>query len=367
MLTTSQVQPQLRKLISFILLTFMLSVSILPAFGQGSIYTVGSGNCVTPPTGLVAWWPGNGNAEDIQNGHDGLTQNITYPNDYFDINRQSFAFNGVNSSIKVDAHPGLNVGTGDFTIELWVKPQDVDRAQPLVEWNSNTPDVNGHKWGVHLWLNVYSQGSIYANLYDGNNRIISSAPLVQARVWQHIALTFRRNSGDMELFYNGSSAGIVNASAQITPFTGDGYDLYLGFRPPPEQTTYYEGRMDEVSIYNRALKESEISAIYNAQNAGKCHYTISGRTTDPCNINPMSDVLVLLNTSHFMTRTRVTDEDGFYSFDAAAKGNFTLRAVAGDTPIGEGFNPTSYTFNNLNGNKTANFQYHFNWPAECRP
>ena len=369
---TSQLQQQFRKLISFTLLALMLSVSILPAFGQGSIYRVNSDNCVTPPQGLVAWWPGNGNAEDIQNGHDGMTKNITYPGEIMDIYRQGFGFNGVNSSVKVQGHSGLNVGTGDITIELWVKPQDVNNPQPLVEWSSNTPDANGHKWGMHLWLNVYSPGSIYANLYDSYNRLISTGPsVVQQGTWQHIALTFRRSSGELEIFHNGGSVGTATAPAQITPFTGQGYDLYLGLRPSPDPAggvgvTFYNGRMDEVSIYNRTLTGKEINAIYDARSSGKCYYTISGQTTDPCGINPMSGATVLLNSSHSLARTRVTDESGFYSFDAAAKGNFTVKALPGDGPIGAGFNPATYIFNELSANQSANFRYHPGWLVECR-
>ncbi len=29
-------------------------------------------DCVEPPAGLIAWWPGEGNAKDIAGGHDGL-------------------------------------------------------------------------------------------------------------------------------------------------------------------------------------------------------------------------------------------------------------------------------------------------------
>lgn len=372
---TSQVQQQLRKLISFTLLAFMLSVSIIPAFGQGSIYNVNSNSCVTPPQGLVAWWPGNGNAEDIQNAHDGMTQSITYPSEYLDINRQGFAFNGRDSYVKVPGHSGLDVGTSSdgFTIELWVKPLDVTNPQPLVEWHSDIPDANGKEYGLHLWLNVSNgfgsgPGSIYANLYDGNHHNFSTnGGIVQPNQWQHIALTFDRIHGTAQIFYNGVSKATATGLSSVTPFTGPSYDVYLGRRPHLEET-FYKGRMDEVSIYNRYLIEnevaSEVSAIYKARSAGKCRYTISGQTTDPCG-NPMSDVTVALNTSHSLSRLRLTDASGFYSFDAAARGNFTVM-TAEDTPIGEGFNPTSYIFNDLSSNQNAGFQYHLNWPAECR-
>ncbi len=365
---TSQLQQQFKKLISLTLLAFMLSVSIFPAFGQGSIYKMDSNTCVKPPQGLVGWWPGNGNAEDIQNAHDGMTQSITYPSEYLDIYRRGFAFNGMNSYVKVPAHPGLDVGAGDgFTIELWVKPQDVTNKQPLVEWN-NINAEGYYKYGLHLWINVADgyggPGSIYTNFFDGNHHQFSTVgSIVQPNVWQHIALTYDRINGIAQIFYNGQVVRTVTGLGQIMPRTGQSYDLYLGHRPLVEET-FYKGRMDEVSIYNRALSENDLGAIYEARSAGKCRYTISGQTVDPCG-NPMSDVTVALNTSHSLNRLRLTDASGFYSFDAAARGNFTVM-TAEDTPTGEGFNPTSYIFNALGSNQNADFQYHLNWPAECR-
>ena len=366
---TSQLQQQLRKLISFTVLALTLSVFILPAFGQGSIYRVNSNACVTPPQGLVAWWTGNGNAEEIQNGHDGMTQNITYPTEYLDMYRQGFAFNGVNSFIKVPGHSGLDVGTGDgFTIETWIKPIDMDTQQPLVEWNN--PQAAGHKFGLHLWINVERwggsvRGSIYANLFDGaaHHTILTDPDILQPNVYQHVALTFDRINGIAKLFLNGDVKATVTGLAQVTPLTGPAYDLNLGVRP--EESRFFRGRMDELSLYNRALTESEITGINDARSAGKCRYTISGQTTDACGTSPMSGATVLLNSSHSLTRTRVTDESGFYSFDAAAKGNFTLRAVPGDGPIGAGFNPTTYIFNDLSANQRANFSYHPGWLVEC--
>ena len=367
----SQLQRQFRKLISFTLLALTLSVCILPAFGQGSIYKVNSNSCVTPPQGLVGWWPGNGNAEDIQNAHDGMTQSITYPSEYLDIYRQGFAFNGVDSYVKVPAHPGLDVGAGNgFTIELWVKPQDVTNKQPLVEWN-NINLQEYYTYGLQLWLNVPDgyggPGSIYADFFDGSdrNRFSTVGSIVQPNAWQQIAMTYDRSTGIAQIFYNGQVVKAV-VLGQMMLRTGQSYDLYLGHRPLPlVDKTFYKGRMDEVSIYNRALSGNEIGDIYKARSGGKCHDAISGQTVDPCG-NPMSGVTVLLNTSHSLNHMRLTDEAGLYNFDAAAKGNFTAM-TAEDTPPGEGFNPTSYVFNELGQNQTANFWYHFNWHPECRP
>ena len=48
------------------------------------------------------------------------------------------------------------------------------------------------------------------------------------------------------------------------------YNLFLGRRPAGDGTTSFNGLLDEVAIYNRALSQTEIQGIYNAGSAGKC-------------------------------------------------------------------------------------------------
>src|SRR5262249_41484319 len=49
------------------------------------------------------------------------------------------------------------------------------------------------------------------------------------------------------------------------------YDLYLGTRPSgPSLGAFYSGLLDETSLYNRALANSEIPGIFNAAVLGKC-------------------------------------------------------------------------------------------------
>ena len=73
----------------------------------------------------------------------------------------------------------------------------------------------------------------------------------------------------------------------FTPQTG--YDLFLGRRPSSDLPAYYQGLLDEVSLYSRALSGAEIAALYNADAAGKCplgvapvdHYTAC-KSDGPC-------------------------------------------------------------------------------------
>jgi subtilisin-like proprotein convertase family protein len=127
--------------------------------------------------------------------------------------------------------------------------------------------------GVQLWVSVTNvpgttnllmtqTGCLFANLVDstnGSHWIYSGPNLIQSNVFQHVALTYDTNSGIANLFYNGTNVASTNFGVIIPKTTGDvllGKDLGL------ETNNYYGGAMDEMSIYSRALSDTEIQAIY---------------------------------------------------------------------------------------------------------
>src|SRR5262249_51337935 len=68
--------------------------------------------CVTPPSGMVAWWPGDGNTNDIKSNNNGALQNgATFAAGKVG---QAFSFDGVDDFVSFGSGVG-NFGTGDFT------------------------------------------------------------------------------------------------------------------------------------------------------------------------------------------------------------------------------------------------------------
>ena len=226
--------------------------------------------CAEPPTGLVAWWPGNNNASDSVGTNNGvLLDGATFSQGKAE---QAFAFDGINDSVRIPASGSLNVGAGAaMTVEFWFNPS-VMRISPLLEWNSGAGNI-----GMHIWHSVDTVtagdglGNLYANLTDinGTTHLINSASgLVATDKWQHAALTYDRVTGVAVLFLNGAAVRTQNLGI-FTPQTS--YDIYFGRRASgPFSSDILNGLMDEVSLYNRALSTNEIAAIYAARGTGKC-------------------------------------------------------------------------------------------------
>ena len=220
--------------------------------------------CEPPPSGLTAWWPGEGSAVDVVGGgNNGVPVGaLSYTNGEVG---GAFVFDGSTSYIPLAASPSLNIGTGSgITIECWIKPASAAVNGPLVEWDYGTTD------GVQLW--VQPQLQLYANVEDTTHMghtLISPNGLLQTNSWQHVALTYDKSSGVAVLYWNGTVVVSTNFGS-FTPQTS--FPLNIGRRVGVliAQNYTYGGGMDELSLYNRALNPSEVQGIYAAGIGGKC-------------------------------------------------------------------------------------------------
>lgn len=224
-----------------------------------------SGSCSAPPTGLVAWYPAEGNANDIAGNNEGTaTTDVTYP-----TAKVGKGFDFVDGSVRVPDASSLRPTT--ITAEAWVaatapgfkyilaKSLDGGRATyafytsggGLRFYVKTTVAGNGGPGAGDVWLSPGASSAIW----DGNPH--------------HIAGTF--DGSTVRLFVDGVQVGNGTAT-QGTLIYGNTYqngDLIIG-NYNPTGSFAWPGVIDEMSLYNRALSPNEIQAIFNAGNAGKC-------------------------------------------------------------------------------------------------
>ncbi len=244
-----------------LLVTFISSTIALTALADVT-------TCVPAPPGLVGWWAGESNANDSAGTNNGaLYGGMSFASGEAG---QAFKFNGGSGYVEMPASAGLDVGAGTgLTFECWIKPAALADAQPLVEWNS------GANPGLHLWISQpppygSGSGSIYVNLIDtagASHTLCTAAGILNTNSFQHVALSYDKASGMTSLYYNGALVALAWLGS-FSPQTS--VPLYLGKRISEAPFVAFDGLLDEVSLYNRALAAAEIQAIYNAGSAGKC-------------------------------------------------------------------------------------------------
>jgi len=246
--------------------------------------------CVYAPTGIVAWWPANGFTNDVigtNNASFALrfgASTATYATGKVD---RCFSF--TNGAASAGSSPALNIGSNaDFSIEAWCKI--VQPLNALASSSTAIPLVQ--KFGPQVIILPPPTRTIgYALLlYNGRlacqlttppfsdsdlETFTSFAPDIRDGLFHHVAFTFHRiatNGGNLYvdgqnvLTFDTTQFGRTSLSNSVPLEIGDDSSGFPGFPDPSSP----QERLDELSIYNRALSPAEILSIYQAGTAGKC-------------------------------------------------------------------------------------------------
>jgi len=222
--------------------------------------------CATPPLDLACWWPLDGDVLDVMNA--GLGVLIGSPSFAAAHVGQGVDFDGADDAIRVSASPAVDVGDAPgLTIEMWMNPREVTAPMALLEWSG----LDGSQLGLHFHTSTLGAGTLFANLIDTGNaphHIASAAGLLSAGEFQHVALTYDRASGIAKMFHNGTQVAQASfGNLRLETRAG----LWVGKRVVGANGYYhFQGILDEISLYDRALSQSELQEIFDADITGKC-------------------------------------------------------------------------------------------------
>jgi uncharacterized protein (TIGR02145 family) len=215
-------------------------------------------------TGLVGYWPFCGNANDesgngldgdiylnpiLTTGYDG-TEDSAYDFDWDNVTGYGTAW----QRIEVPYTNQLN--NSDITITAWIKPETFYWPNNSIQ-NSMIIGSSQACTSTNLRFSLNSDGSLNFSLNSGLG-ITSGPNKILLNTWQHVAV--RANSNEMELFINGISQGVVSHS------TNPDFDgcLVIGEHHQGNGHWYYfDGIIDNIGIWNRAISPSEIQQLVN--------------------------------------------------------------------------------------------------------
>ncbi|HXG46173.1 MAG TPA: CARDB domain-containing protein, partial [Methylomirabilota bacterium] len=220
------------------------------------------GACAPPPDGLIAWWAGDGNANDLVGGHHGALQNgATFAPGQVG---QAFNLDGVNDYVDV----GGGFDLGSFTLAAWVF---IDPAQNTGERRVISKDnVSGPGPRRFFALKSSSGGPpAFEVMAQAYNKI--SAPQALSAGWHHLAATRDLGANQMALFVNGVrvAAGPLAAGGAVD----SAINTVLGRIAPNSAGEHFSGLIDEAVIFGRALSTNEIATIYASSALGLCRPT----------------------------------------------------------------------------------------------
>ena len=228
--------------------------------------------CLTPPSGMVAWYPGDGNATDFLGVNNGAFQNgATYVSGKVG---PAFAFNGADQFVALPANfLPYPVAGGQSSAALSVDAWFQTIAGGVILGQQGGLEAPAEPNGSVPAIYVGADGMLYAELFWGGtvNPVSSTPRKVNDGQFHHVAVTY---DGATEQVY------LDGVLLNSVPFTQTGYAPNYHYQIGTGYTRnwpagnggyyYFQGLIDEVEFFGRALSIAEVQAIFNAGSAGKC-------------------------------------------------------------------------------------------------
>lgn len=231
---------------------------------------LGHADCLPTPSGLVGWWPGDGNASNVLGTNNGTLQGGATAN-VPGLVGSAFNFDGTNNFVEIPNAPILQ--PTNLTIEAWIQFTGLDSAGTgpaagvqniIFKQNTQSSSFEGYDLGK-----TRVSGSDYFRFIvssgSGQTATIRSSTIISTGIWYHVAAV--RGPNFTQLYVNGALERQTNVAFAQSYGT---QPLYFGTTGQSYWDRRFKGDLDEVTIYNRALDSNEIAAVYAAGAAGKC-------------------------------------------------------------------------------------------------
>jgi N-acetylneuraminic acid mutarotase len=241
--------------------TFTAADAGVHTFAGGATLFTASGQTITVsgtglPAGAVSAWRGEGNAQDSVGTNNGSLQGgVTFaPGEV----GQAFRFNGTSGYVSVPNAPSFSSAV---TLEAWINPATITAGTfETIMAKSNFPTRN-----YGLWMN--DAGGLHLSYINGSGNVsFSTAPgLIHVGVFTHVAGIIDTAAGVMQIYVNGQLAA---SQATAGPMVPNGFPLTIG-ASDAGPNNFFNGLIDEATVYNRGLSAGEVRDIYLNGAAGK--------------------------------------------------------------------------------------------------
>ena len=217
------------------------------------LYTTMSANPATDAD-LVAQYNFTGNTSDGSQYVNDLTNDgASFTADRFNYGGHAYDFDGVGSSMTAANSPALNSATA--TISFWVNVTELPaQGEAYLLSNGGWQErwkISLPSHGKPVFTTNYENGISDMDSGDGNELVPGT--------WMHVAMV---HDGAKDLIY--MNGNLANEKDVVGSLNATKYPFGVGYNPI-DGGNYFNGALDDILLFNRALTAEEIAALYGMQ------------------------------------------------------------------------------------------------------
>ena len=246
----------------------LLIASSLMAATTLSAQPASIGNtCTPPPANMIGWWTGDGHAKDIVGHHDGILKGGANANAQGLVDK-SFDLTGAGDSVVIKDHAPFDFSfTRSFTIDTWVNAGK-EQANGAVGIINKLQGSDSGRYALQIYTkNGVSKADFFTSEGHGaaaNDNLRGSSKINDGK-WHHLTVTYDASTQKKRLYVDGSQEAAARLDLTKDNFFSSGALVFGG-----SKAKNFNGYIDEVEIFDRALSKGEINRIVLAGKYGKC-------------------------------------------------------------------------------------------------
>ena len=280
-----------------------VGATVADPFGVGTITT---DDGIPAPEGLVSWWTADATTADLMGRNDAvLIDGAGYAAGQVG---QAFDFDGVNDRVQLPDSESLKL-TESLSIEGWINVRSYPNSgHGLILFRGDD------RGGLDpYFMTIRPDGALQFSITALGGGATLTAP-ISLNQFLHVAGTLDDATGTMRLYVDGFMA--AETTTNVRPFgdldasqnPGIGIGNHGGASATPHNFPF-DGLIDELSVYNRALTDLEVQGIYDAGAAGKVRMTVAQTAPDLGGVVTTAPTEVQVNFTFAVDPTSVHPAD----------------------------------------------------------
>jgi hypothetical protein len=209
-------------------------------------------------TGMISWWDFESNGNDKKDNNDGVVHGATLVSSGCKSGK-CYDFDGINDYIDVGT---FSVSGNKLTISAWVKWDGSSfTLDPRIISKASSTETNDHVFLLGL-DDLSSSSASYRFRFTAGTSTLSytAGSLTPDNSWHHIVAVY--DGSTARIYVDNVLRGSTSKSGNLETNSDR---VNIGRNPVVTDGTgrYWNGKLDEIMIWNRALSSSEVSQIYN--------------------------------------------------------------------------------------------------------